>query len=171
LSQDGANVVFFLDAGGATRALLQEAAQRQWLPAIFLLGSLAGAEIFEIPGSFTDKVFLAFPTLPSDQTRAGVMEYRTLMDKHKLPARHLVAQLSTYASAKVLVEGLKRAGKELSREKLIATLEGLYEFDTGVTPRITYGPNRRIGAVGAYVVGVDVEKKAFIPLRPWMTLE
>ena len=42
-----------------------------------------------------------------------------------------------YATAKIFVEGLTRAGKDLSREKLITTLEGLYEYETGATPRIT----------------------------------
>ena len=54
-----------------------------------------------------------------------------------------------------MVESLKRAGKDLSREKLIQTLEALYEYRTGLTPAITYGPNRRIGAMGAYVGHFD----------------
>jgi hypothetical protein len=32
---------------------------------------------------------------------------------------------------------------------------------TGLMPRITFGPNRRIGALGAYIVSIDPEKKLF----------
>ena len=76
--------------------------------------------------------------------------------------------MSAYAAAQVLVEGLKRGGRDLSREKLIAALEGLYEFESGVTPALTYNPNRRIGALGAYIVSLDLNKKQFVPVSGWL---
>jgi ABC-type branched-subunit amino acid transport system substrate-binding protein len=82
----------------------------------------------------------------------------------------LVAQLSAYSAAKILIEGLKRAGKDVSREKLIAALESLNRFETGLTPVITYGLNRRIGATGAYVVAIDLEKKQFVPTSEWINI-
>jgi hypothetical protein len=56
------------------------------------------------------------------------------------------------------VEGLRRAGRELSRTRLVEGIEQLYNFDTGVTPPLTFGPNRRIGALGAHIVTVDLER-------------
>ncbi len=50
------------------------------------------------------------------------------------------------------MHALEACGKDLSRERLVTALEGLYEYETGLMPKITYGPNRRIGALGAYVV-------------------
>ena len=41
------------------------------------------------------------------------------------------AMLEGFAAAKVLVEGLRRAGAKPSREKLIAALEGIRKFDLG----------------------------------------
>jgi len=169
LSQEEAEVIFFFGSGAEQQTFMQEAEKRRWAPHLFLLGSLAGREVLDAPLSFTNKIFLAYPSLPSDQTRAGIMEYRALLEKHKLPAQHLATQISALSAAKILVEGLKLAGKDLSREKLITALEGLYEFDTELTPRVTYGPNRRIGTLGAYVVALDVEKKRFIPVSAWIT--
>jgi hypothetical protein len=68
------------------------------------------------------------------------------------------------------LEALRLVGRDLSREKLLSALESFYEFDTGLAPPITYTPNRRIGALGAYVVAVEIEKKKFIPLGKWMAL-
>ena len=73
-------------------------------------------------------------------------------------------------AAKILVEGLKRTGRDLSREKLMRSLEKLYEFQTGLTPLITYGPNRRIGALGAHVVTVDLENNQFAPAGKWIDI-
>ena len=66
------------------------------------------------------------------------------------------------------LEALIRAGRDLSREKLVTTLEGLYDFDTGLMPPLTYGPNRRIGAQGAYVVTIDPEKRQSTPASGWI---
>jgi hypothetical protein len=63
---------------------------------------------------------------------------------------------------------IRRGGAELSREGLVTALEGLYDYETGLTPRLTFGPNRRIGAAGAYVVAVDTERKEFALAGEWV---
>ena len=163
-------VVFFLGSGGELRAWMEEAKNQRWTPYVLLSGPLAGKDIFDLPPDFAkDKIFLAYPTLPSDQTRAGVTEFKALQEKYQLSGRHLAAQISAFSAAKILIEGLKLVGKDLSREKLVGALEGIREFDTGLTPRITYGPNRHIGARGAYVVTVDSEKNTLVPVSAWVT--
>lgn len=168
LHQRGADIIFFFGSGGDGIRLMREADMINWTPHLFLAGQLAGKEILDAPSSFKGKIFLAYPTLPSDQTREGAMEYHSFLERHKLTSRHTAVQLFVYSSSKILVEGLKLAGKDLSREKLVAALEGFYNFDTGLTPRITYGPNRRIGALGAYVVTIDPDKKKLVPVSGWL---
>ena len=47
---------------------------------------------------------------------------------------------------------------------IVQTREGLYAFRTGLTPAITYSPNRRIGALGAYMTTMNLEARRFVPL-------
>jgi len=169
LNESGADAVFFLGSTREQTSLLSEADKLKWNPYVLMPSALASKEILEAPLGFKDKIFLSFPFLPSDQTPDGITEFLALAEKHKLTTGHLAAQLSAYCSAKILIEGLKLSGKELSREKLIRSLEGLYDFETGLSPRISYGPNRRIGAFGAYIVGVDPAQKQFIPASKWIT--
>jgi len=68
----------------------------------------------------------------------------------------------------VLVQGLKESGRRLSRELLIEALEGLYEYSTGLTPPLTFGPNRRVGAHGAYIVAVDLDERRFAGDPVWV---
>lgn len=171
LSEAGADAIFLSGWGGEELALMKEAARVNWTPYFLIPGSLASKELLDAPPILKERIFLAFPTLPTDQTPDGVREFLTMAEKHNLPQRQLAAQLSAYCAAKILVEALKLTGRELSREKLIRTLEGFYNFDTGLSPRISYGPNRRIGAFGAYIVTIDPEKKQFIPAGGWITPE
>jgi branched-chain amino acid transport system substrate-binding protein len=54
------------------------------------------------------------------------------------------SSMEGFISAKVLVEGLKRAGPKPTREKLIAGLESMNRYDMGGVD-VTYGPNNRTG--------------------------
>ena len=171
LKKENVDLLLFLGNESEAVALLKAAKGIDWLPYILLPGVLTGKSIYEIPSGFKDKVFLAYPTLPEDRKERGMREFSSLSRRRNLPAAHLAAQLSAYSAVQILVESLKRSGRNLSREKLISTLERLYEFDTGLTPLITYGPNRHIGALGAYIVTVDPDKrgtKDFISHKKWI---
>ena len=54
------------------------------------------------------------------------------------------AMLEGYAGAKVLVEGLRRAGPNPTRAKLQQALEGMRKVDIGGL-EVTYGPNDHTG--------------------------
>jgi hypothetical protein len=68
--------------------------------------------------SFKDYVFVAFPSVANDVAPAGIAELRALEEKYKFAPRHLASQLNAIAAAKIFTEALKRAGRDLSREKL-----------------------------------------------------
>src|SRR5829696_7146007 len=172
LKQNGIDTVFHLGSGADTGVLFKDAEAAGWTPAVYLLGTLVGRNITElVPLKMKDQVFLAFPTIPTDVSPAGAAEYSALLQKNKLTSTHAAAQASAIAAARILVHALELSGKDLSRERLVTTLEGLYEFDTGLMPRITFGPNRRIGVLGAYIVTIDPEKKLFPATAEWISVD
>lgn len=59
-----------------------------------------------------------------------------------------------YHGAKTLIEGLRLAGRDLTREKLISALEGLKDFETGIAGATTFGPDRREGNRSGYVIEI-----------------
>jgi ABC-type branched-subunit amino acid transport system substrate-binding protein len=162
------SAVFFIGSLQDTLAFMNAAAKVNWFPLLLLQSGGVASGIFDAPAGFEGKIFFTAPTAPADLSGDGLKEFQALAAKYKLPQKHLAAQATALSSAKVLVEALKRVGKDLSREKLIQTLEGFYEFSTGLTPPLTYGPNRRIGALGAYVVGVDLKEKKFTLASGWV---
>jgi ABC-type branched-subunit amino acid transport system substrate-binding protein len=164
----GVELLLFFGAGKEQSSLLSEAAAAGWAPHFFFLGVMSGKEFPASVATFKNKIFIAFPTVPSDISRQGMTEFRSLHEKYKFAPRHTASQLSAFAVAKVFVEGLTRAGKDLSREKLITTLEGLYDYETGTTPHITFGPNRRVGAAGAHVLAIDTAEKEFATVTAWI---
>ncbi len=172
LKQKEIDTIFFFGSGVEASAMLKAAEAVGWTPSIYMLGTLVGRNIADAVTIKTkDKIFLAFPTVPADVSAAGATEYSDLLQKNKLASTHAAAQASALAAAKIMVHALELCGKNLSRERLIITLEGLYEYDTGLIPKITFGPNRRIGALGAYVVTIDPEKKLFPASLEWVAVD
>lgn len=170
LGKTSHEMVFFLGNSEEALSFMRAADKLEWFPPIFLPGPAGGTEIFLAPPGFNGKVFFSFPTSPADQSPEGIKEFSALAEKYQLTSHHLATQMLAYSAAKVLVEALKRAGRDLSRDKLIQSLEGLSDYPTGLTPALTFGPNRRIGAMGAYVVTIDLNEKQFLPASGWIAI-
>lgn len=142
-------------------AALRRAGSLHWKPRVLIAGAALTPEIFESPL----QILVAAPSLPADLTEEGLRELHAFSRRHGIPAAQLAAQTTTYAALKVFVEGLKRAGRDLTREKLIASLEQLYQFSTGLTPPVTYARNRHIGSTGAHVLTVDAASRRLVAAR------
>jgi ABC-type branched-subunit amino acid transport system substrate-binding protein len=160
--------VFFLGRGKELQEMLESAAKFEWAPTVFQPGPLAGQEVFAIPAAFDQHIFLAFPMLPSDMDAEVIRECKALAKRHNLASVQPAIALTALASAKVLVEALRESGRQLSRDKLIIILSSIYDFNTGLTPPVTFSTTRRIGALGAYVVRLDLKNKSFTPVDSWM---
>jgi branched-chain amino acid transport system substrate-binding protein len=74
---------------------------------------------------------------------------RVLKDKPNMTPSYL--SLEGYMAAKVLVEGLRRAGPALTREKLVTALEGMRHIDLGGVD-VNYGPSDRTGSTSVEIV-------------------
>jgi ABC-type branched-subunit amino acid transport system substrate-binding protein len=172
VAEGGFEALIFLGAQADFDLLIAELMNQAPVPRIYLLSSLMSRPLTALPTVFDQRVFLAYPTLSSDITPRGRQEYQELAKTYSWSNDHVQARLAALAAAKLFVEGLRKAGRDLSRVRLVEGLESLYGFDTGVTPRLSYGPNRRIGARGAHVVSVDLANQAYKPVGPgWFDVQ
>lgn len=164
-------VVLFLGDDHDLASFTRHADALRWAPRLLAPGTLAARAAADAPSRFAGRVFLAYPSLPGDEKPAAARELARLQGAAGIPAQHRAAQVSAYAAATLLTDAARRAGKALSRERLVATLESLHAYETGIVPPLTFGPSRRIGALGAYIVAVDVREHSFRPVSPWIALE
>ena len=164
LRGQGTAILLVLDPRVATATFFQEAHRQAWYPIVLIPGSLAEREFLQAPPDFAGRIFLAFPTLPTASTSGGMVAYRRLATSRKLPHQYLAAQLAALSSAAMLVEGLKRVGRDVSRQKLMEALEGLYEFPTGFSHVLTYSPTQRVGALQTHIVMFAPGTGTFVPV-------
>jgi ABC-type branched-subunit amino acid transport system substrate-binding protein len=98
------------------------------------LGPLAG-----------DMVFSQIMPSPYGGASPLGQEYRRLLALHRPDAKPSYNGIDGFLEAKVLVEGLRRAGERPSREGLVSALESITHQDFG-GPLVTYGKGVRAGS-------------------------
>jgi ABC-type branched-subunit amino acid transport system substrate-binding protein len=156
--------VLFLALREPQLALLLNAIQRsRWNP-ILLIPSALSADAGGLQ-PFSGRAFLAVSSLPSDVTPDALTEYQKLASEYGLSRQHLAAQYAALAAAKILTEGLKRAGRDLARERLLESLEAIYAFPTGFSPPVSFGPARHIGITQFHIMTVDTATGGLIEIN------
>jgi ABC-type branched-subunit amino acid transport system substrate-binding protein len=159
LHSQGIDTVFFIGGGEQLSPWIQAADRAAWAPRVFLLGPLLNGDIFTAPARFQGRMFAAYPQLQPEV--GAVDEFDYFLQSHNLASDHRLVQISAYCAAKILEAALTRAGKNVTREKLILSLEQMRDFKTGLLPGITFGTNRRVGSIKAEIVCVDLESHSF----------
>ena len=77
--------------------------------------------------------------------------------------------LEGFLNARILVEGLKKAGPDLTREGLIDAIESIRNLKLGPGISITYGPDDHQGLDTIYFT--RLENGRFIPFFDWPGLK
>jgi ABC-type branched-subunit amino acid transport system substrate-binding protein len=115
-----------------------------------------------------------------DVSLPGVVEYRALMDRYN-PAvpetlrdekytaqKYSFISLEGMVNAKVIVEGLRRAGPQPTRAAFRAALESLRNLDLGIGAPVTFSSERHQGLDSVYFTRVDNER--WVPVADWATV-
>lgn len=82
-------------------------------------------------GDGSGLVFSQVVPFPWAEVTPIVREYRRTLDIHAPQAEPSFSSLEGFINAKVLVEALRRAGREPTRESLAAALESMRDYDLG----------------------------------------
>lgn len=93
---------------------------------------------------------------PWDKRADIAREYRKLMTANKFDQMISFTSLEGFISAKVLVEGLKRAGKDLTRTKFITAMEQIQDLELGGF-RVSFSPENHNASkfVDLTIIGKD----------------
>lgn len=151
--------IFFF-GGAAELATFAGAMDRAKLEAGILSSAMmVGRGAFSLPPAIAERSFLAYPV--SLGTQANFADFMEVMTKAGVNLRSVAFQAMAYAAARIFVEAVKNADRRLSRAALINSLERLQGFETGVIGPVTFGQNRRVGAEGSYIVGIDSSRNAY----------
>ncbi|MBK5095222.1 MAG: ABC transporter substrate-binding protein, partial [Deltaproteobacteria bacterium] len=148
-------------------AFAREVDGRGWRPLFVAPAPMVGNALQSSPPEFLGSVYLASPLSAPDRSSRKMAEFFSLGEKVRVGKKHRTFQFLAYSGAILLEEGLKRSGKGVTREKLVDSIGDVWQLETGVTPPLTYTPNRRAGALGAQILKVDPGTRRLLPATEW----
>jgi ABC-type branched-subunit amino acid transport system substrate-binding protein len=117
-------------------------------------------------GLFKDVIFDTFGALPDSQ-HPLMKKYKKAHDKFAPKDRWGIFFYAGFIFAEPMVEGLKRAGRNLTADSFVQAMESLKDFQ-GIGPKISFGPDQRQGARSIFLAKV-LEGGKIERLSDWMT--
>ena len=104
-------------------------------------GPLTDEQYLDVGGGVSEGTlgFCHFPD-PESAKGPGLDEYRALMKKYFPDKRLNRYSLYGYVFGTLIVEGLERAGPELTRESFLDAMESIRDWDSGgILPKVSFG--------------------------------
>lgn len=144
VAQTQPDAIIMVTAGKASTAFIREYLKTGERPQFFGVSLLSAKALLADLGADAHGIVVA-QVVPSPlRTSYGISKEFLAVAKKSDSKDITYNSLEGYLTAKVFVEALRRAGKDLSREKLIAALETLSNYDLGGFV-IDYSNGRRAG--------------------------
>jgi ABC-type branched-subunit amino acid transport system substrate-binding protein len=118
-------------------AIVKQAHRDGWKPQFLSVSFIGTEEFIKEAGPDAEGMIITQVMPPYDRTDyATVVLYRKYLEKYSPGEAPTFVSLEGFVDAMVLVEGLKRAGKDLTREKFIAGIESIHAMNVGLGPRL-----------------------------------
>ena len=134
-------------------AIVKKAHAAGWRPQFLTVSFVGTEEFIKEAGLDAEGTIITQVVPPYDRIDYSTVEqYRKYLTKYYPDATPSFVSFEGFVDAMVLVEGLKRAGKDLSREKFISAIESIHEMNVGLGSKLLlgYGPDDHKGFDDVY---------------------
>jgi len=173
LKRKKATHVITLTTLGATLAVLKSAKNLGFAPIFFDSFHIFADEAARMAGEGARNMYGAGAFASWFDDVEGVKDMKKATLKYypdiEPPNRYYV---KAWISSIIAMEGIKRAGNELSPETFVDALETIKNFDMkGLTGPINYGPTDHKGNDYARLYKADIKKGYFLPVTDWIRSE
>jgi branched-chain amino acid transport system substrate-binding protein len=132
-------------------------------------GPLTDEEYLNVPGGYAEGTLgLCYYPDPNNSDAPGVAAYRRLMT-HYFPGEALNRySLYGYAFGEMVVEGLRRAGPNPTRESFIDAMESIKGWDSGgILPPVSFSSTNHHAQEAGFVC--ELRQGKFVDLSGWIT--
>lgn len=156
IEDSNAEAVVMIGTYDPCARFIQQALENGFSP-IFYTVSFVGAEelarkLGNAPGPVVIMSQVVPPTEESDELKpqGGAQEYVKLLAKHFPGEKPNSVGLEGYFNARILVEGLQRAGRNLTREGFVNAIESIHDYELGPGQTVSFGPENHQGMERVY---------------------
>ena len=173
IRRSGAKAVVMIGTYDACARFINLAGERHFDPVFYNVSFVGAEELARRLTDSKDAMVLMSQVMPppvadGDENSAASQYVRMLAEYFPEDTPSFVG-LEGFLNARIMVEGLMRAGRDLTREKLVDAIESIRDFQLGPGLAITYGPHDRQGLDAIYFTRLRGGR--FEPFSDWPGLK
>jgi ABC-type branched-subunit amino acid transport system substrate-binding protein len=149
------DVVFTMATYQAASKFITEAKKRHYNPLFICNSGVGTGRLLELLGGNGNGVIVTqvVPLINSDLP--AVKEYKAELTKSFPSSKPNSVSLEGYISAKVFFEGVKKMGKNVTRDDLIKSIESIKNLDVGIGSEVSYSEKNHQGSQTIYNTYID----------------
>lgn len=168
LRQRNPDVVIMALYPEGARKVVEAKAALDWDVRLVSSGPLTDEQFMNIEGGYAEGTlgFCHYPD-PNESDAPGIAEYRRLMARYYPGHGMNRYSLYGYVFGQLVLEGLRRAGEELTRDRFLDAMESIRDWDSGgVLPPVSFSETNH-HAQNAGII-CELEDGRFRPLTGWL---
>lgn len=151
--QAGVEHIVFLGIPRDAALVMKEANKMGWRPQFSGHNALGDPQTFVLAGKELVEGAVAVAVMePLDSKKPQMAEFIALQKKYLPKTNPTTYSLHGFNAAKIFVEAAKRVKGELTPDALVASLEGIKGYDTGLMAPVTFTKDQHAGSLSAAFV-------------------
>jgi branched-chain amino acid transport system substrate-binding protein len=148
--------------------IIKQAHAKGWRPLFLTVSFVDTDELINDAGPDAEGIVITQVVPPYYLTELRTVAlYRGALQKYMPGSRPSLVSLEGFVDALVLVEGLKRAGKDLTREGLIHAIESIHDLDAGLGPQLKLDYSAKDHKGFDHVIPTVVRGGRPVPFTNW----
>ncbi len=154
---------------GPGAQVLKEAAKIGLKTKLISSGPLTDEKFLILSGGVGEGVWgLSLWPDPVNSQLPAMKEYREILAKYRPGHQPNRYNLYGYFYTKLFCEGLKRAGRDLTREGLIKAMESIKNWENGIIKPVSFSPEDHQAQDEGFMV--EVRGGRFVPISGWLAI-
>lgn len=164
------DAVVIVGPANTVAPIVKLAHSKSWSPLFVTVSFVGTDDLIKLAGDDANGMVITQVVPPYYLTDLKTVAlYRRTMSKFAPSETPNFVSLEGFVDAMVLVEGLKRAGKDPSRDGLIRAIESIHDFDIGLGPQLKLEYSTRNHKGFEHVIPTVVRGGRAVPFTDWST--
>lgn len=172
IEESRAEAVVMIGTYDPCARFIQQATQSGFTPIFYTVSFVGAEELARRLGPDPGAVVIMSQVVPPTEAPGnrpaplGAEEYVRLLAKYFPDERPNSVGLEGYFNARVLVEGLKRAGRNLTREGFITAIESMRDFELSPGQSVSFSPQNHQGMERVYFTRLEGDRFRLVDSWP-----
>jgi ABC-type branched-subunit amino acid transport system substrate-binding protein len=151
----GVEHVVFLGIPKDAALVMREANNLGWKPQFSGHNALGDPQTFQLAGPLAEGAIAVAVMEPLDSEKPAVKAFIAAQQKYKPNTKPTTYSMHGYNAGKIFAEVLKLAGGKTDEALIVAALEGMKGFDTGLMAPLTFSATQHAGAQSGAIMKAD----------------